>query len=170
MTDMFERGIKRFTNWSNRLIATVIVVTLFGVVILGGLGFIAVGGYSTLIETMEPWAAGLIVGGVLVVAALLGVWITVAIWNKRPPTQPSENTPVATVAAQTTVDTAAHLGEFMGSKLSRSGIRITDVAIAALVAGTILGASPSVRKRLSNRKRSKNPPRSSNDDVFDKYN
>jgi hypothetical protein len=169
VTDMFARSIKRFSDWSYSFIATAIVLTLCGIAAIGGLGFVAVGGYSSLIETLEPWAAGLIVGGVILLLSLLGIWVTIAFWKKRTHTQPPEKPPLTTAEAQTTVDTAARLGEFMGSRLSKSGIRTTDVTIAALVAGTILGASPSIRKRLSNRKRHKHTSDPSQLDPFDKY-
>jgi ABC-type nitrate/sulfonate/bicarbonate transport system permease component len=118
---------------------------------------------------MQPWEAGLIIGGVILLLSVLGIWITIAVWNKRTQTQLPEKPALSTGESQASVDSVAHLGEIVGASLSKSGIRTTDVMIAALVAGTILGASPSLRRRLSNRKRHKNPSHSSNDDVFDKY-
>jgi hypothetical protein len=137
---------------------------LLGLAALSGVGFIAVGSYLSLSDTLVPWAAGLIVGSGLLVLSLFGTWIALLYSRKATQAQTPEKQPAEeNTQAQTMVDTAAHLGEIVGASFGRSGIRTTDVVIAALVAGTILGASPALRKRLLHRKRYGPPPDQSKD-------
>lgn len=150
---MFERGIKHFKTWSYSVIVRAIVLILFGIAGLSGVGFIVAGSYLSLSEVLVPWAAGLIVGCGLLIVSLLGAWITVASWQKTTQNQLPEKSDRNNTSIQNTVETAEHLGEIVGARFSKSGIRTIDVMIAALAAGTILGAGPSLRKRLSNRQR-----------------
>lgn len=157
MADKVGRCVKQLGNWSNGVITKTILLVLFGCAVLSGVGFIAIGSYFSLSAGLAPWAAGLIVGCVLILLSLVGMWITVLYWRNtyqhRISKQPNGgNSEAQSPEAQTMIDTAAHLGEITGASLSRSGVRPTDVVIAALVAGTILGAAPVLRKRQRNRK------------------
>ncbi|KPJ95902.1 MAG: hypothetical protein AMJ55_02885 [Gammaproteobacteria bacterium SG8_15] len=154
VAQMFARGVKRLKYWSYCLITRSVILALFGLIALIGVGFIAAGSYFSLTEFFTPWTAGLIVGCVMLLMALLGAWITVLYLQKTTQSLPPENPMPDNSRDQSKVDTAAHLGEIVGARLSNSNIRTIDVMIAALVAGTILGASPALRKRLSNRQRS----------------
>jgi len=158
---MFERSIKHFKNWSYGVIVRAIALTIFGVAGLFGVGFIVAGSYLSLSEVMAPWAAGLIVGGVLLVISLIGVWIVISTWHKNTNHQTPEQSNFDYTATRSSIENAEHLGEIVGARVSRSGPRTLDVMIAALVAGTILGAGPSVRKRLSHRSRERNASRPS---------
>lgn len=156
---MFERGIKHFKTWSYSFIVRAIVLALFGIAGLSGVGFIVAGSYLSLSEILVPWAAGLIVGCGLLVISLMGAWITIVSWQKTTQEQTPDKPDRSYSATQNTVETAEQIGEIVGARFSKSGIRTIDVMIAALVAGTILGAGPSVRKRLSHRKRHGHPAR-----------
>ncbi|MCG6969048.1 MAG: hypothetical protein LJE85_04685 [Gammaproteobacteria bacterium] len=151
--DIVARGVKRLTTWYHSIMARTLILVLCGWAALGGLGFIAVGSYLSLSEVFVPWVAGLIVGCGILLLSLLGAWLTILYWRSTPQPQAPIEPPEENTEAQTLVDTATHLGEIVGASLSKSGIRTTDVMIAALVAGTILGASPALRERLLKRKR-----------------
>jgi len=156
---MFEQGIKHFKNWSYSVIVRAIALTIFGIAGLFGVGFIVAGSYLSLSEVMAPWAAGLIVGCVLLVISLIGIWIIISTWHKNTNNQTSEQPNHDYAATQRSIENAEHLGEIVGAGVSKSGPRTLDVMIAALVAGTILGAGPSVRKRLSHRNRNRSSTR-----------
>ncbi|MGD8592352.1 MAG: hypothetical protein PVG20_07610 [Thioalkalispiraceae bacterium] len=156
--DIAARGVKRLTAWYHSLIARTLILALCGWAALGGLGFVAVGSYLSLSEVFVPWVAGLIVGCGILLLSLLGAWLTLLYWRRTTQPESPIEPPMENAEAQTMVDTAAHLGEIVGESLSKSGIRTTDVMIAALVAGTVLGASPALRDRLLKRKRYASPP------------
>jgi hypothetical protein len=50
------------------------------------------------------------------------------------------------------VENVAELGRTLGRDLSQYGIRTSDVMLGALLAGTLLGASPALRDRLFGRR------------------
>jgi len=153
VTDMFERSIIHFKNWSYGVIVRAIALTIFGIAGLCGAGFIVAGSYFSLSEVIAPWAAGLVVGSVLLVVSLIGVWIIISTWHKTTNNQTRDQSIHDYAATRNTIENAEHLGEIVGTGVSKSGARTIDVMIAALVAGTILGAGPSIRKRLSHRNR-----------------
>jgi hypothetical protein len=135
--------------WWQRSVTGTVLLVFCGISALGGLGFVAVGSYVSLCNQLEPWKAGLIVGVVIVLLALVGaliVWVVVL--------RKQHEQPAATQAPpeQVDIDTIAHLGETIGAAIFKNGVRTSDVVIAALVAGTVLGASPALRERLLRRK------------------
>jgi hypothetical protein len=135
--------------WRRSVVATGLLV-FCSLTALSGLGFIAVGGYIALSETFTPWEAGLIVGGAILVLSLVGALIARFVVLRRKPAQPSGAQMPRPEEAY--VDAITHLGETIGAGLFKNGIRTTDIVIAALVAGTVLGASPALRDRLLRRK------------------
>jgi hypothetical protein len=132
-------------QWRQRLVATG-VIALCVLAAFGGLVFIAVGSYLSLSEVMAPWQAGLIVGGGVLMLSLIGALSARLMVRRRKPAPPSNKNPSAADAAR--IDSIARLGETIGASMSRHGIRMADVMIGALVAGTLLGASPALRERL----------------------
>lgn len=120
-----------------------------GLAAMGSLAFIAVGTYVSLREYFTPWLSGLIIGGAILALSIVG---SLVLWLfmgreadlERNPTGQSET-------EQARLDNAAYLGEIIGRQLSRRGIRTTDVMIAALVAGAVLGVGPVLRSRRRHR-------------------
>jgi len=119
---------------------------LCGVIGTGGLAFITIGWYTALRETLAPWSAGFIVGGVMLVAAIAGV---LAIWYSVRNKRGHSGTPAPESTSRSAqLDAVTHLGKTIGSSMNQRDVRTTDVMIAALVAGTVLGASPALREQL----------------------
>jgi hypothetical protein len=104
-----------------------------------------------LSESLAPWKAGVIIGVVAILLSLIGgliVWLAML--------RKSLSRPVGAKQApseENDVDAVTHLGETIGASLFKNGIRTTDIMVAALVAGTVLGASPALRDRLLRRRR-----------------
>lgn len=153
LIDVATSGVKRVSAWFHSLIARTLLFAFCGLTAFSGMGFIAIGSYISLREALVPWAAGLIVGLGMLLLSLLGSWFTLLYLRKNAPSQTPPKSATEDSEIRTRIDNVAHLGEIVGASLSKSGIRTTDVMIAALVAGTILGASPALRDRLLNRKR-----------------
>jgi hypothetical protein len=151
LTDsLIEKGLEALmhTRAKRRLVETSLVA-FCGLTGLGGLVFIAVGGYLSLSDLYSPWLSGLIVGGVILalsIAGALSLWLAM-----RGHTAPKRGRSRASPSEQTQVDNVAYLGEIIGAHLSRQGIRTIDVMLAALAAGIALSASPAVRTRLRRR-------------------
>jgi len=121
-----------------------------GLAATGSLIFVAVGAYLSLCRIFAPWLSGLMVGGGILVLSLAGslvLWLFVG--DKE---VPNEKPPRDRISEKTQVDNAAYLGELIGTHLNRHGLRTFDVALAALVAGAVLGAGPALRARRRRRK------------------
>jgi xanthine/uracil permease len=110
---------------------------------LGSLVFIAVGSYLSLREVLSPLKSGLVMGSILAGLSIIGILITWFLVQRRNHARSTNPKP-----EDVPVDTIASLGETIGYGLGERGVRQTDVVIAALVAGTVLGASPVLRDRL----------------------
>ncbi|MDZ7750356.1 MAG: hypothetical protein U5S82_01570 [Gammaproteobacteria bacterium] len=135
-----------------RGLAMAVLSLVLALLAVSGAGFLVLAAYLALAQVMAPWSAALIVGGALVGVALLGalgVWL---ILRGRHDGAASQSAPPAAGAPadadERPVDMAARLGEDLGQRLGRRGVRVSDVMVAALVAGTLLGASPALRARL----------------------
>lgn len=136
--------------WWKRGVAGTVLLVFCGLIALCGVGFIAFGSYISLTESLPPWKAGFIVGIVSVLLSIIGALV---VWLRVLRRQGDQSASARQESAQESdVDTIAHLGETIGASLFKNGIRTTDVVIAALVAGTVLGASPALRERLLRRK------------------
>jgi len=140
LREVFERGVVYSTLVRLSAAVTLLAVTL-----------IAVGGYISLSAQFTPWIAGLIVGGVVLVLAL-AVLLIVQHMTKTPrpsiihPTTASE--PEMPAPGKRQVDAITRIGEDIGASLSNGRVKTIDILIAALVAGTVLGASPALRHRV----------------------
>jgi ABC-type nickel/cobalt efflux system permease component RcnA len=122
--------------------------------LLEGLAMVLVGLYVSLSRTMNPWAAGLLVGGTLILLSLvlLVVALRLPAARKRLPEaspltarRPAE--PARPVDAPTLLKAAAT------ELIDRSEIKARNIALGALLAGLVLGASPGLRRQLFGRKR-----------------
>lgn len=147
--------------WLRRSAAWAAVAAFLGLLLVAGLGFIVVGAYLSLRAEYSPWEAGLIVGGTLLLLALIGALISWLIFARQsfvrplPPLQVSVPPPAAVAPAMVdpAVTNLVQLGERLGSSLRGSRIRTVDVMIGALVAGIILGGSPELRQRVGGQRR-----------------
>ena len=153
------QNTQKVVAWWRRGVVGTVLLGFCGLAALGGLGFIGAGSYASLSETLEPWKAGLIVGIVALLLSLIGALLVWIFLLRKESTQASAPKPASD---EFDVDTIAHLGETIGASLFKNGIRTTDIMLAALVAGTVLGASPALRERLLRRKRSTTDKSSSN--------
>lgn len=137
-----------------------LLLAFSAVIALGGLAFISVGSFLSLRETFTPWQSGLIVGGIVLGLSILIALLAWFVSPRRsiPPIQ-STKTPTS---EENRMDTIEHLGETIGACIGRQNIKTTDVMLAALVAGAILGASPELRQRLFKRKSCKSDSSASN--------
>lgn len=135
--------------WGRRRMLEALLMILCGLAILGGLSFIAVGGYLSLRLHYAPWLSGLIVGAILLLLATGTALLTRRCL--RADVQPAPSAPAREAtpqrSGQAQIDNAEHLGEVIGRHVSRKGIRSTDVLLAALAAGTVLSAAPALRRR-----------------------
>jgi len=113
-----------------------------------GVVVITVGSYASLSVFYTPWIAGFIVGSVIIALSVIGalaVWFATRPPISEPPRKYASSMPPP---QNTQIDAVAHIGEHIGESLNNGRIKTVDVIIAALVAGTVLGASPALRRRL----------------------
>lgn len=152
--------------WLRRSAAWAAVAAFLGLLLAAGLGFIVVGGYLSLRAEYSPWESGLMVGGTLLLLALIGALVSWLILTRqsaaRPSIAPELSVPPPAEIAPTLVDPAVanfvQLGEQVSATLRGSGIKTVDVMIGALVAGIVLGGSPGLRSRVGGpRRRSPQP-------------
>ncbi len=97
--------------------------------------------YLSLVETFPPWQAGVIVGGVVVFFA--AILLMVIAQQSRAVTIKSSNPP-----EQAVDDPSAQLGAVIGDIVAKSNVKSSDFVLTALIAGIVLGASPSLRQRI----------------------
>ena len=106
-----------------------------------GMVFVLYGLYLSLTEAFPPWQAGVIVGGVVVFFAAILLMViaqqsrAVSIKNSNPPEQAAD-------------DPSAQLGAVIGDIVAKSNVKSSDFVLTALIAGIVLGASPSLRQRI----------------------
>lgn len=155
--------------WLRRSIVWTVVAAFLVSAIIAGLGFIAVGGFLSLRVAYSPWEAGLIVGGTLLLIALVGALVAWILFQRRPKLGPPLNTPSVRAAAASAATAAAdhttasppppgitepgvasliQLGEQLGDTVRGFGIRKKDILVGALVVGVVLGGSPELRRRV----------------------
>jgi hypothetical protein len=155
ITELLAVEKARLWRGLSRSIISAAVALLAVIAALEGLLVILAGGYASLIRTHEPWEAGLIVGGALIVAAIVVLAITAAVIRRggRVP-EPSFSTSHVhglgepKIGAQSPNLLQAAASEIIG----RANVKVRDVALIALVAGLALGVSPSLRRGLFGRK------------------
>jgi cytochrome c biogenesis protein CcdA len=122
--------------------------------LLEGLMMILVGAYASLIRTMHPWAAGLIVGGTLILLSLILLAVIIRTPDRReriPETPPLGARRLAEPPPP--VDAPTLLKAAATELIDRTDIKVRNIALGALLAGLVLGASPGLRRQLFGRKR-----------------
>ena len=153
---MVGRAAANKTNnvriWLRRSVLEATLLMACALAALVGVVIITIGGYASLSEFYTPWIAGLIVGSVILILSIIGA---LTVWYAtRPPEMIQQhyhsNEPPP---QETQIDAVTHIGEHIGASLNNGRIKTTDVIIAALVAGTVLGATPALRQRILQRKR-----------------
>lgn len=130
-----------------------LAVALFALLAaLEGLLILLVGAYTSLAETHEPWVAGLIVGGImlLVTVAVLAL-VARSLRQGRIPEAPPPLAQPRFMETRTGADSPGLLKAAAAEVIGRADIKIRDVALLALVAGLALGVSPRLRSRLLGR-------------------
>jgi hypothetical protein len=159
--DVADKGLSAIMRALGKIpIVEAILIAFCGLAVLVGVGFIAAGGYLSLRQSFSPWLSGLVVGGVILFLAffaILMLWLSMR--NKGAAQEPPPPRPEPPELGSSRVNDVTQLGEAVGRQLSERGVRVTDVVIAALVAGAVLGARPALRQRR--RQRRQNPRRAS---------
>jgi hypothetical protein len=135
-----------------RSLIGIALMMFFALFAVGGLIYLSIACYLALREIVDPWQAGLILGGGLLVLSLLGVFTTWFFLWRHPDKYAGESIG-SRLEQPPSVDAVTRLGEAISAPLGQRDIRTIDIMIAALAAGTVLGASPALRKRMSRRKR-----------------
>ncbi|MDP1548637.1 MAG: phage holin family protein [Nitrosomonas sp.] len=121
-----------------------IMMSLLGLAVMAvvvGMVFMLYGLFLSLTETFPPWQAGVIVGGVVVFFAAI-LLMVIAQQSRAVPLK-SNNLP-----EQTADDPTAQLGTVIGDIVAKSNVKSSDFVLTALIAGIVLGASPSLRQRI----------------------
>ncbi|MGZ8215726.1 hypothetical protein [Methylomagnum sp.] len=130
-----------------------VAVALFAMLAaLEGLMILLVGGYTSLAESREPWVAGMIVGGIMILAA--AIVLAVVAQSLRPGRVP-EPPPVAPprfAQERGGAGSPSLLKAAAAEVIDRADIKVRDIALIALVAGLALGISPRLRSQLLGRK------------------
>lgn len=137
---------------SRSLLATALAL-FAALALLEGLMLVLVGAYSSLILTMPPWAAGLWVGGTLILLSLVLLAVTLRAPGRRerPPAMPALDTR-RLAEPPPPVDAPALLKAAAAEIIDRTHLKPANIALGALVAGLVLGASPGLRRQLFGRK------------------
>lgn len=135
--DRVRRGISRYlgaTGWA-------LLAMVAG---LEGLLVIMLGAYASLTSRWPPWQAGAVIGGAVLLLALLVLGLVTRTLRK----------PVAPVSVPPglgAVDNASQpiqaAGSLLADLLPKTSIRMRDVALTALVAGLVIGARPDLLRR-----------------------
>ena len=107
-----------------------------------GMVFVLFGLYWSLAETMPPWQAGVIVGGGVVFLAAILIMV-ISGQGSIAPLEVKTTTP-----EQSANDPTAQLGSVIGDIVAKSNVKSSDFVLTALIAGIVLGASPSLRQRI----------------------
>jgi hypothetical protein len=119
---------------------------------LEGLMILLVGGYASLAESREPWVAGVIVGGMMILVAVIALAVVALGLRRGRASAPPRMAQPRFVDARNEADAPGLLKAAATEMIGRADIKARDVALLALVAGLALGASPRLRRRLLGRK------------------
>lgn len=112
-------------------------VTLLGI---AGLGFLIAGIYLLLSPHLAAWAAALLTAVIVLALALqilLAAWLVAR--NKTVKPEPRD---------EARSDSGDDIARVMLEMMRKSNFNARDAALLALLAGTILGASPELRRQL----------------------
>jgi hypothetical protein len=137
--------------------ATLVLFIATCIVFVFALGFGLFGIYRYLAEYWTHLAAGLTVAGALL---LVAAGMLLVVFRKSPsPGLGDEGYYRQTAPAEEQEsDSALHLGEAVGQTVRRSTTSAGDLAVAALLVGIVLGASPALRgTRRHKEDRRRNP-------------
>ena len=128
------------------LLFTGALVCLTTLLCLGALGFGVAGVHLLLAAHLPPWAAALLTGAVLLVLALL-LAVALRAGRDRPRADPERDRPGRKDAEP---DRSAHAEALELALELAGGSRPSarEATLLALVAGTVVGASPELRRQL----------------------
>lgn len=130
-----------------RLLAGVVTLTIVMLAALAGMGFLMAALYTWLTGVLPAWGAALAVAGVcfvVVAAALIAMRIAVSM---PPPVAASADTSAPPTGGDAFGDLAYDLGRIGAEKVRENPYA---TLAAAIVAGVVVGASPTARRQLFN--------------------
>ena len=121
------------------LIISLLILAVMAVVV--GMVFVFFGLYVALTETLKPWEAGIIVGVGMVFFATILILIFA---RQGRVVSPKGNS----VSEQITNHSNTQLRQIVGNTITQSNIKSSDIVLAALLGGIVLGASPRLRRQM----------------------
>ncbi|SFN08167.1 hypothetical protein [Nitrosomonas communis] len=121
------------------LIISLLILAMMAVVV--GMVFVFFGLYVALTETLKPWEAGIIVGVGMVFFATILILIFA---RQGRVVSPKGNS----VSEQITNHSNTQLRQIVGNTITQSNIKSSDIVLAALLGGIVLGASPRLRRQM----------------------
>lgn len=157
VADILSVEKARLWRGAARSTVTLSFILLLFAAAFAGLVFIVLGGYLSLASVMEPWQAGGIVGGgmLLLVAIVLSIVVWLIGRHGRKPVRPPFSDSLDASSSGTMRRASAHsfVGAAVDEMLGRGSLKLRDVIIGAVVAGLVLGASPNLRQRIFSRRK-----------------
>lgn len=123
----------------------ILFVTLLGMV---GFGFMVAGLHMLLAVHLPGWAAALLTGSAMLLLAVLLLLLFRLARNSE--ARAARETPASRPQGQTGQDSSrnAALFELAIEMAGKSGFSARDGTLVALIAGTVIGASPALRRQL----------------------
>lgn len=154
IAELFAVEKARLWHGLSRSMMGLFVAVLAVLAALEGLGILLIGVYTSLIHSLRPWEAGVLLGGGVIFLAAVALAVIASVVSRRGRTRPPPMVGTQPYAQHAAVgDTPALLLRAAAADLiSKANLRMRDVALAALVAGLVLGASPNLRRHLFQRK------------------
>jgi hypothetical protein len=158
IAELFAAEKARLWHGLSRSILGAVLAILAALAALEGLAITMVGGYASLKQTMPPWEAGLIVGGAIILVAVILLAVIASVIRRQgqgpelpPATHRIHRAPRYPESAATG-DASSLLKTAAAEMIGKANIKVRDIALAALVAGLVLGASPGLRRQVFGRK------------------
>lgn len=141
LAEMLADETAKLWKGSIRLATIMAFLGLCVMAMVVGMIFVLIGLYLSLAEIMPYWQAGAIVGGAVFLFAALFLIII----SQQGRSAPLKND---RLPAQISDDSTAQLGSEIGSIVAKSNVKTSDIVLAVLISGIVLGASPSLRQQI----------------------
>jgi NADH:ubiquinone oxidoreductase subunit 6 (subunit J) len=145
-------AVDRLDTWWHQRVFAAVLMLVCAMIALAALGFAVWAAYLGLQMVIPAWAAALVMTGVLAVAALIAGSIARRESQRNVPAS-SAHEPIRLFEVESSLEAesgspaalAHRLGQDLGETLAGHGVRPMHLALAALLAGVVVGATPSLR-------------------------
>lgn len=145
---MLARERERVQRAMRRVALSAMLYVAAAAVAAIGIGFLIAALYLYLLHFLEAWQAGLAMGGIAMVMALLLIAMALGPRGREPRSSRQSEAPRASAQDEA----AGELGKAAAEILSKTNLRTTDAAMIALVSGIALGIGTTRRRRNSSGK------------------